>query len=230
MAVAVSRANRESGNRSATYSRPSLSAQLRQIGYEAGAVLICAVLAACGSTARPAPAERTPPQPSGPDPATNPVAFVRQFSTPEQAAALADGVVTASEYERSVLATAQCMTEQGIQFVDPPHWDKATNTRLQFSYVAGDTVDKSRTTNDTYDRCRNRFSTAVEQLWQLQDAPSERKLQQARAALGDCLRDQGVQVPEGATSEDLAIFSAQEAFLACARKVEAEFQIPGFVG
>lgn len=153
-----------------------------------------------------------------------------QFSTPDQAPAFADGVVTAAEYEAAVLATAQCMTEQGIQFVDPPHWDKATSSRLQFSYVAGDTVEKARTTNETYDRCRNRFSTAIEQLWQLQDVPSERKLQQARAALGQCLREHGLQAPEGATSEELAVFSGQEVFQTCAQKVATEFQIPGFAG
>lgn len=162
--------------------------------------------------------------------ANDPIASMISQATDEEKPALADGKVTAAEYESAVLATAKCMTENGITFYESPHWDEATRSRLKFSYKGGSTREDALAADAIYDSCRTQHSAIVEQVWILQDLPSERTLQQARAEFEQCLRAAGVAVSEGATSGELANLSAQDAFWPCAKDVERKYQLPGFAG
>lgn len=175
--------------------------------------------------------DESPGIPSPVDPIRNPVAFAVANASPEQLPPLADGVVTADEYEASVLNTVQCMTEQGISMAEAPHWDKETGSRMSFSFHGSTTIEDSQKQNAIYEGCRLRFMAAIEHVWLVQHLPSEKKLQEAEDALRICLKASGLEVPAGLPSDELTdAFSNDEAFWTCAKKVEVEYQIPGFVG
>jgi hypothetical protein len=190
-------------------------------------IVLLAYSCSGGSTT---PQNPTASSTNGLDPVADAAAFALAHATEEQKGALADGIVTASEYEAATLATASCLTEQGIALADAPHWDEETRTRMRFSFVGGPTIEESQKTNALYEECRLKYSAAVEHLWITQDLPSETTLQKARASLEKCIREAGLDVPEGATSAELGSFSTNEAFWPCAKAAEREFQLPGFAG
>lgn len=164
------------------------------------------------------------------DPTDDPLDYPLSFASDQQLEALEDGVVTAAEYERSMLAMVQCMQEQGIEFEQLPQWD-VTNTRMEYTYIAGRTMEENAQSARLRDECKLKHIGAVGYVWEQQGAPSEVRLAEARAALGGCLREAGVKgVPEQPTSAELGVFSTQEAFWPCAKRVETEFQLPGFAG
>jgi hypothetical protein len=168
-----------------------------------------------------------------PNPASDPVGFAlaiaRENATEEQRPAIADGVVTATEYETAMLALAQCMTANGLAFYEEPHWDDS-GSRIAFQYVGGASRDEAAASSAIYESCRRQFSQEIEQIWQAQTTPSEQQLQQARAALGKCLQDAGFDLPDDPTSQELARFNKVEAFWPCAEQVGTEYRIPNFAG
>lgn len=83
--------------------------------------------------------------------------------------------------------------------------------------------------------CFDIYVGTVLLVWNLQIAPDERRLQEARSALAECLIENGVDVDAGDPAAFSAILQqADEAVIPimdrCSQRVSDEFGIPGFVG
>lgn len=157
------------------------------------------------------------------------LASAREFATDEQMPFLADGWVTPDEYEAAALAMAQCMKEQGIEFVDEVAWDE-TNTRIRYSYRSGSTMEEADKSSAIRDDCSKQFLNAVEWMWIVQNEPTEETLVAARAALATCLLESGFDLPPDPGPNDFAALTNQEGFWPCAEQVGAEYRIASFIG
>jgi hypothetical protein len=195
------------------------------------AVVACSLLLhSCKSADQTDPTDvQSGDRSSAPHPSGDPLDFALTFASEEQLEALADGIVTHAEFERATLAMVQCMIDEGITFELMPVWDE-TKTRMDFHFIAGTTIEETFVTTAIRDDCNLRHRGAVGHVWRMQTAPSEASLIAARAALGDCLRDAGLEVSDAPSSSDLTALADDPAFWPCAQQIQVEFGIPGFAG
>jgi hypothetical protein len=183
---------------------------------------MCIALVACSG--KPA----APPTPTSPVDA-NLWNTAWEMASDSQRPAFKDGVVTFDEYEAAALSTVQCLNDSGLQGEAP--FDEHTRVygvgaRWQSSGSREDDKKKQAAAAACYAEHWN----AISQGWSAQNQPTERVLQQARSALGTCLRNAGLSVPDPPATQDFEPYRKTEAFAACARQVQDEFGLPHFAG
>ncbi len=151
--------------------------------------------------------------------------FRSETDNPRHHEMLADGVVSFAEYEEVLLAYAACTADIGVEV--------RLTLRYQgkfFEILTNIPGDAAPEVFEQDDECYWREVGPINQLWGLQNQPTEQEIQQARAALAACLRDSGIEVPEDATSDDFANLPPSRSFVLCAERIGEEFGIPGFGG
>jgi hypothetical protein len=157
-------------------------------------IALVAFLAGCGQERRASP----PPFD---------VQHVAQHTSAFQREILTDGHVDYAEYERSVLATVQCLRDGGL-FVEGPHpRDRGDDGEfLDFSYGLEETPGQShedvdRMINDVSKRCEREYRTDVDRVWAHQHVLTPQQREQSRQGLISCLHEAGARVRNDATDE-----------------------------
>lgn len=136
---------------------------------------------------------------------------------------LQDGKLTYEEYESAVLATVQCLRDRGVVISVEPR--RASGNLLQFAWAS--TAETDAAGWPAYESCYREHQALIDLLWSQQNQPSEETVQRARAALADCLREAGEDLPENPASADfrrLAI-AGHPAVFACQHKITTEFDL-----
>ncbi len=152
---------------------------------------------------------------------------------------LDDGVLTFPEYEGAVLAYVGCVEEHGaiVEHIDGgelfPGPGLTARGQYLFSTKLPHLPGKRATVNDLRAiemECGAEFFDVVAQLWAEHVAPTEKELATARNALGICLREAGIDVPENPTSSDFEPVASSPQYRECTQEVSEKFGIPGFGG
>lgn len=152
---------------------------------------------------------------------------------------LADGVVSAAEYEGAVLATKACIEERApsIEVSAPePRMDGIT-FGISMGWNAGGDAARdaglAEQAQDSYNACAGEFHEGVEQVYYQQNLPSEEERLQILTELVACLRDAGVSSVSDAPSIsevyealDASAAGAQDAGAACLPAHELAFAQP----
>lgn len=113
---------------------------------------------------------------------------------------VADGEVTAAEYERAVLATKRCIEDEGFAVEGPTL--AANGVLLDLVIVnGGEDADGNSRVRPVYDRCSGEFLEPVSMVYAEQQVPSEEERREQLASLVTCFEDAGV---SGFTVDTLA--------------------------
>jgi hypothetical protein len=150
-------------------------------------------------------------------------------ASPEQAAALADGVLTFQEYEAAVLATVQCFREKGLSLYQEPALDALRNYAYSVFLPNEGIQEAERSMKD----CEREHFNAVAMAWASYKAPNEAEiLQQARDALGECIRARGQDAPEHPGVGELSslIENVPDIYIPCVKQAQEQFNLPLFGG
>lgn len=139
-------------------------------------------------------------------------------ATEFQRAVLRDGHLTFAEYERSVLATMECLRAEGVTIRTEPApcpepW------RLTFSFSAGPNLDR---VNAIYDRCYDDHQSYVDYVWAVMNEPTEEELIDAREQVVECAGSEA-SVPllnSPAFVEWIIGFDGGPGFVECIRRIE----------
>ena len=91
------------------------------------------------------------------------------------------------EYEAAVLDVVRCMGDAGFSVYTVEHGHV-----LVVRGTALPSLESVQKWNDAYDVCAAQWLRDVQEVWQLQHAPSERQLQERRAAMLGCVQDYNV--------------------------------------
>lgn len=144
-----------------------------------------------------------------------------------QLALLADGELTFDEYESAVLATVQCLKEAGLTMVDTPRLD-LSGTRYVFGYFAGRDDEEFDRSRAIFGDCYTLHQAVVDREWGRLTAPPEGRLQDALAALANCLELAGFEIAGPISQADFIPLTQQdpEQFNRCLAAVSKEFSIP----
>lgn len=110
-------------------------------------------------------------------------------SSPFQQDMLRDGTVTPSEYERSVLATVECLTDEGVQHSTPLLAGTPPKQKWRYTYNF-DLADKERV-DAIYRRCFGTYEETVAAVWSIQNGPTEEELKRQKKDVVTCLADRG---------------------------------------
>ncbi len=152
---------------------------------------------------------------------------------------LDDGVLTFAEYEASVLAYVGCVEEHGavVEHVAGDEVMAGPDLNARGQYLFQTTLPHQPGKRATLgelraieSQCGTEFFDVVVQLWAEHVAPSETELVAARDALGECLREAGVDIPEHPSPTDFGPVAQSLEYRDCSREVSEDFGIPGFGG
>jgi len=163
---------------------------------------------------------------------------------------LADGVLTFQEYEQATLAAIRCFKDAGFTIGpgDGPEVPEGTEgprltKRGKYTYNPISPPNYSSAQFEVVvSECHDKHTGTIDFFWAVKTAPTDQELQAARRLIGDCLREQGREVPVQPTSIELAKIAyppdgkpqpgqaPPESYVACARAVTEEFDLPGFLG
>jgi len=132
--------------------------------------------------------------------------LIADEATEEQRPYLEDGIVTPAEREAAFFAYLDCLEASGIEVLD-----------YSLQPLGGDGV---QTTSDleagTRTRvswnCRERFYGVISQVFGLQNKPTAEKEAEFVRKAGECLRELGFDIPDGATRDDLKSIAPDESF------------------
>lgn len=114
-------------------------------------------------------------------------------TTGEQARALADGAVTAAEYEEAADRTVACLATRGFDVGEPRRLD---NGNLSIEFASSD-IDEGRRYQAAYQDCYVQNQRDIDLVWaasraESQPSPAADRVSASRAALAGCLRGRGV--------------------------------------
>lgn len=154
-------------------------------------------------------------------------------TTPEeipefQRALLEDGV-TFDEYESAVLAAVACLEANGIEVYGPYRNDQLPRGRkiyapgydpsltYSFGWTLPDTAssDLQDAADAVYDDCVAEYLDHVEAAWSDVTAPTEEELDRAYEDLVACLRDQGFEIDDPWTRQQIDDLFGLPGFDAC---------------
>jgi hypothetical protein len=148
---------------------------------------------------------------------------------------LADGRVTAGEYDAAALAFIGCGREAGYEYVG----SETPNMRGRYNFIFRGSKTSSGSLEDQHRsiaECRAEYLDAVELFWARHTAPSEEELQDARRAFAACLNDRGLTVPEDPSPGQMAELLIgpdgrfPSAMRDCQSLIEEQFGLSGFIG
>lgn len=159
---------------------------------------------------------------------------------------LADGIVTFSEYERATFDTLRCMEEGGLTIShDAGFFTSGDGTSMSVDLGAL-TPGPRLTTEGIYEwipaaadpslfqtvgePCITEYSRVVVFLWTQHLQPTEQEQQDYRDRLGECIRDNGYEIPEHPSEQDMLRLREEfgrdnpdpEWFTACEWRITAE--------
>lgn len=174
------------------------------------------------------------------------MAFASDFEKPF----LQDGVITFQEYEQATFAAIECFKSSGFSIGPgdgPEVPDGISGPRLtkrgKYTYNPVSPPNYSiEQFGAAVAECKTKHSGVIDFFWAVKSAPSETELQDARKAIGVCLRESGREVPEQPTSVELVRIAyppdgkpqpgqtPPEFYQACATPVADDFDLPGFLG
>jgi hypothetical protein len=210
----------------------------------AAPLLLSLIMFGCGSSparqSSPAgeqPAARVPAVELESPAAGGPLSGISDF----QRALLADGVLTLAEYEQAILAFRECAVGLGYQLREwMPRHDRGYSVSATYRLPEGqkESLETAQSRTAQLQRCHREYLEAVGYVWIKEHHPSESEFQQAREALGACLREQGEEFPANPTEGDftryhrtpLAARANIDAFPICQERIADEFDLPGFGG
>jgi hypothetical protein len=190
--------------------------QLRQLHWAAGLSAALGLLVSCSS----------PGKQEADISASSLIQRVRDEGTAEQRAAVADGVVTFEEYERSALAYISCLESAGFSV------DGTLRFRGRYYDIVAQTAGTQTVEmQEAWSDCAQEFALILD-VWSVQNQPSEAELQAARRALAECLREHGIEVGDPPSGEELGILAqaGRPGFARCSVEVSETFGLPGFAG
>ena len=150
----------------------------------------------------------SPPASTGPvDDGPSVAEIIALEGTEAQAPYLADGEVTPAEREAAFLAMAACMEDRGVEIVD-----------YDLRPRGGETIEvQSELPDDEEDRvvreCRQEYYLAVAAVYARQHGPTAEERAREAERIADCLRDHGVDVPDGLTFEEMYDLDPRQAGL-----------------
>lgn len=100
---------------------------------------------------------------------------------------LADGTVSAAEYEQAAFATLQCLDEHGVEYTEPEWVEHLDGYRtLQYGMLFPPGSDRG-----IYDQCFDEYQREVETAYVTQHAPSEEVRQQRVGHVIACMNERG---------------------------------------
>lgn len=105
---------------------------------------------------------------------------------------LSDGEVTFSEYEEAVFATMRCLTRAGI-WVSDPMLD-AAGSSYRFDFGGAYTEAEGEEMENTYEKCYREFQDAVDEVWAIQNGPSEEEITVFYERVLECVRAKGFDI------------------------------------
>lgn len=144
--------------------------------------------------------------PSAPSAQTDPldIGAILDDTTPFQRDILDDGVVTAAEFERALLARRECVSEAGAT---PGEIYEGRNGELTFDYdITADNDEELQSIQSQADACLADYFSDVGSVWAYQRllSPEEREAMRPRALA--CLDEAGLTgLAEDATASDMAV-------------------------
>lgn len=156
----------------------------------------------------------------------------------EERAVLRDGVLALAEYQAQMLSLVACARESGYVLAEEPVLPKWGGYALRFSRpVTTSAIDPAAAIQRSIDDCRRAHFDVVDKVWSDAHRPPEQLLQQARDALGECIRVAGIpSIPAHPAAGELlnpaksADGRIDERFLRCSEQIATEFSLPGFAG
>ena len=117
--------------------------------------------------------------------------------TEAQAPYLADGKVTPAEREAAFLAMAACMEDRGVEIVDYDLRPRGGERIEVASELPDDEEDR------VVRECRHEYYLAVAAVYARQYGPTAEEEAREAERIAECMRERGVDVPEGLTFEEM---------------------------
>lgn len=151
-------------------------------------------------------------------------------ATSSQRAALQDGELTFPEYESAALRTVQCINDAGGMRGEAKFDRASSSYTLGARWESSGSTDDDRRKQEESDACYAEHWNGINQAWAAANQPSEQELIDARAALGDCLRTAGIDIPSPPSEQDIQERRGTAGFFSCLTQVQEEFGIPNFGG
>jgi len=128
----------------------------------------------------------------------------------EQQEVFADEKISYAEYEQAVLATIECLQNEGL-VVDGPHEDLANPGQLVFGYGGTETAEQLDGLDTIYNRCYREHLSVIDTAYAFQIRPSEEEEEARDFAIASCLRERfGVVFPEPRSIKAVRGVLAQE--------------------
>ncbi len=125
-----------------------------------------------------------------------------ESTTDFQKEILSDGEVTIDELEKAVLATVQCMEENGIPITDFSFDSENAEWGMSVAAEEADRTDAELAAFDAIENaCTEEYSMAVGSVFGFQNQPTPEELSAELARTAQCMREKGFDVPDGATRE-----------------------------
>lgn len=152
---------------------------------------------------------------------------------------VADGLLTADEYQEAALEVVRCHKEHGATIRGQPHYageegvpDPWWSPRGQYMYSAGYPKDDMYAPRD-YAACETTYFNFINATWTNFIAPTVAEMQEARDIVAKCLREQGIDVPEHPSTQELAPITVPRRtdpkVLPCLRAGADHIGMPSFV-
>ncbi len=135
-------------------------------------------------------------------------------ATAEQQEVLTDEKISYAEYEQAVLATIECLEDEGL-VVDGPHEDLVNPGQLVFGYGGTETAEQLDGLDPIYNRCYRQHLSVIDAAYAFQNRPTEEEEQERDFAIASCMRERfGVVFPEPGSIKAVRGILAQEPALA----------------
>lgn len=112
-----------------------------------------------------------------------------------------DGELTAAEYERGVLADAECLTEQGFE-VEGPYRGLVLGVGLDSSRILTFTATDAPGIDDAWEACSQQWRYTIERVWNTILTPTEAERQIWLEAAWECARDRGLPLSDPPTEDE----------------------------
>lgn len=120
------------------------------------------------------------------------LAQVMSQLTPFEEEILADGQVSAVEYERAVFATMECFDELGVAHTEPELVTTGPFPQWHYQTSGADLEELER----SLAQCENSLLRNIATVWSLQHEESEEVRERRRQNMLNCLREAGFDAPD----------------------------------
>lgn len=153
-----------------------------------------------------------------------------------QSKVIKDGLITWDDYQASFGKYTSCLQSAGAVIEGQPTVNARRKLTVQIAVpLFGNGPAHA---DGIIQDCYRQNLSLIDQLWSMQNAPSQAELEDARIAFAACLRDQGFsEVPARPKPGELVKFWPSESssipgttFFACQAKVDQAFGLEGFGG